>query len=254
MILLFVKTVLFFGADVLLQTPLYMDRGSDGKLRRWGRSRWLCRKPGDFQTIKLNGLQVFALQVCSSLCPLEIWTRMASMVRSVRQKVPWFSAATWKRVLHAPCEAHHRQTSFLEGGIWGHARVQRQVIHFHANQREFSKAGSHELLQMQLKLEHQELFLWSTCIPRSPAVWAGDFWRLCPLGSSALCCPFGYKCKKCSQTYCQGSADSNASFKVWFDTNIFKAIIFCCSYQNILRLYLLLGQIKIYIHFYNSPT
>ncbi|OWJ99757.1 ITGAV, partial [Cervus elaphus hippelaphus] len=57
-------------ADVFIGAPLFMDRGSDGKLQEVGQvSVSLQKASGDFQTIKLNGFEVFA-RFGSAIAPL----------------------------------------------------------------------------------------------------------------------------------------------------------------------------------------
>uniref|UniRef100_A0A2I2ZA62 Integrin alpha-V n=1 Tax=Gorilla gorilla gorilla TaxID=9595 RepID=A0A2I2ZA62_GORGO len=57
-------------ADVFIGAPLFMDRGSDGKLQEVGQvSVSLQRASGDFQTTKLNGFEVFA-RFGSAIAPL----------------------------------------------------------------------------------------------------------------------------------------------------------------------------------------
>lgn len=57
-------------ADVFIGAPLFMDRGSDGKLQEVGQvSVSLQRAVGDFQTTKLNGFEVFA-RFGSAIAPL----------------------------------------------------------------------------------------------------------------------------------------------------------------------------------------
>ncbi|MEJ1278316.1 integrin alpha V [Cricetulus griseus] len=57
-------------ADVFIGAPLFMDRGSDGKLQEVGQvSVSLQRALGDFQTTKLNGFEVFA-RFGSAIAPL----------------------------------------------------------------------------------------------------------------------------------------------------------------------------------------
>ncbi|XP_008589579.1 PREDICTED: integrin alpha-V-like [Galeopterus variegatus] len=57
-------------ADVFIGAPLFMDRGSDGKLQEVGQvSVSLQRASGDFQTTKLNGYEVFA-RFGSAIAPL----------------------------------------------------------------------------------------------------------------------------------------------------------------------------------------
>uniref|UniRef100_A0A8C4MVU3 Integrin subunit alpha V n=1 Tax=Equus asinus asinus TaxID=83772 RepID=A0A8C4MVU3_EQUAS len=60
----------FSYADVFIGAPLFMDRGSDGKLQEVGQvSVSLQRASGDFQTTKLNGFEVFA-RFGSAIAPL----------------------------------------------------------------------------------------------------------------------------------------------------------------------------------------
>jgi hypothetical protein len=60
----------FSYADVFIGAPLFMDRGSDGKLQEVGQvSVSLQRAVGDFQTTKLNGFEVFA-RFGSAIAPL----------------------------------------------------------------------------------------------------------------------------------------------------------------------------------------
>ncbi|CAO2596570.1 Integrin alpha-V [Lemmus lemmus] len=57
-------------ADVFIGAPLFMDRGSDGKLQEVGQvTVSLQRASGDFQTTKLNGFEVFA-RFGSAIAPL----------------------------------------------------------------------------------------------------------------------------------------------------------------------------------------
>lgn len=57
-------------ADVFVGAPLFMDRGSDGKLQEVGQvSVSLQKASGDFQTTKLNGFEVFA-RFGSAIAPL----------------------------------------------------------------------------------------------------------------------------------------------------------------------------------------
>ncbi|XP_036174464.1 integrin alpha-V isoform X2 [Myotis myotis] len=57
-------------ADVFVGAPLFMDRGSDGKLQEVGQvSVSLQTASGDFQTTKLNGFEVFA-RFGSAIAPL----------------------------------------------------------------------------------------------------------------------------------------------------------------------------------------
>uniref|UniRef100_A0A2K5CA69 Integrin subunit alpha V n=1 Tax=Aotus nancymaae TaxID=37293 RepID=A0A2K5CA69_AOTNA len=60
----------FSYADVLIGAPLFMDRGSDGKLQEVGQvSVSLQRTSGDFLTTKLYGFEVFA-RFGSAIAPL----------------------------------------------------------------------------------------------------------------------------------------------------------------------------------------
>lgn len=60
----------FSYADVFIGAPLFMDRGSDGKLQEVGQvTVSLQRASGDFQTTKLNGFEVFA-RFGSAIAPL----------------------------------------------------------------------------------------------------------------------------------------------------------------------------------------
>lgn len=60
----------FSYADVFIGAPLFMDRGSDGKLQEVGQvSVSLQRTSGEFQTTKLNGFEVFA-RFGSAIAPL----------------------------------------------------------------------------------------------------------------------------------------------------------------------------------------
>uniref|UniRef100_A0A452UW20 Integrin subunit alpha V n=1 Tax=Ursus maritimus TaxID=29073 RepID=A0A452UW20_URSMA len=64
------KILSFSYADVFIGAPLFMDRGSDGKLQEVGQvSVSLQRASGDFQTTKLNGFEVFA-RFGSAIAPL----------------------------------------------------------------------------------------------------------------------------------------------------------------------------------------
>uniref|UniRef100_A0A8D0NK10 Integrin alpha-V n=1 Tax=Sus scrofa TaxID=9823 RepID=A0A8D0NK10_PIG len=57
-------------ADVFIGAPLFMDRGSDGKLQEVGQvSVSLQKASGNFQTTKLNGFEVFA-RFGSAIAPL----------------------------------------------------------------------------------------------------------------------------------------------------------------------------------------
>ncbi|MBZ3891099.1 Integrin alpha-V [Sciurus carolinensis] len=57
-------------ADVFIGAPLFMDRGSDGKLQEVGQvTVSLQRASGEFQTTKLNGFEVFA-RFGSAIAPL----------------------------------------------------------------------------------------------------------------------------------------------------------------------------------------
>lgn len=71
LILALVRRVCSFSyADVFIGAPLFMDRGSDGKLQEVGQvSVCLQRASADFQVTKLNGLEVFA-RFGSAIAPL----------------------------------------------------------------------------------------------------------------------------------------------------------------------------------------
>ena len=56
--------------DLFIGAPLFMDRGSDGKLQEVGQvSICLQRASGGFQITKLNGFEIFA-RFSSSIAPL----------------------------------------------------------------------------------------------------------------------------------------------------------------------------------------
>lgn len=56
--------------DLFIGAPLFMDRGSDGKLQEVGQvSICLQRAFGGFQITKLNGFEIFA-RFSSSIAPL----------------------------------------------------------------------------------------------------------------------------------------------------------------------------------------
>ena len=116
--MLFVRTILLFSyADVFIGAPLFMDRGSDGKLQEVGQvSVALQKASGDFQTIKLNGFEVFA-RFGSAIAPLGDLDQDGFNGKECEEpKVPDF---LWppEKVLHPIYRSSHEQTSFLEGKI-----------------------------------------------------------------------------------------------------------------------------------------
>lgn len=95
-----------------------MDRGSDGKLQEVGQvSVSLQKASGDFQTIKLNGFEVFA-RFGSAIAPLGDLDQDGFNGKECEElKVPDF---LWplEKVLYPIYRSSYQQTSFLEGRIW----------------------------------------------------------------------------------------------------------------------------------------
>lgn len=105
----------FSYADVFIGAPLFMDRGSDGKLQEVGQvSVSLQRASGDFQTTRLNGFEVFA-RFGSAIAPLGDLDQdgFNGKIRVQHLWVPDY--------LYPPGEVlyPYEQTTFLERRILG---------------------------------------------------------------------------------------------------------------------------------------